>query len=117
VAKRDGEVLFKGSSHQWGPPAGGKTGPDHPFRRKSQKAFERYQKRVAEEAQLTVNILESFGVPVGIDVGLEHELALKELDRFVDENGLDHAGIDVVFDRFERVRYDHSEFNPHEEND
>ena len=109
--KRDGEVMFKGRSWEWGKPRGGSTGMDHPFRKKSDRMVKAFERRVQEEAELTVGLLESFGVPVGeLEKGphLEHD-TFEELDRFVAEHGLEHRGIDVVLSRFERARYDHDE--------
>ena len=107
--KRNGEVLFTGSAWSWGKKTGSQ-GVDHPFRRKSDRMVKAFERRMQEEAELTVGLLESFGVPVG---NLEHEGqlegGLEELDRFVAEHGLEHRGIDVVLDRFERARYDHNE--------
>lgn len=107
MARREGEVMFKGRSWEWGKPAGGSTGTDHPFRRKSQKAFDRYQKRIAEEEEINSRVLESFGIPVEQLEILE--LPLDELDRFVEKRGLERAGVDRVFRAFEASRYDHDE--------
>lgn len=113
MAKREGEVMFKGRSWEWGKTAGGSTGVDHPFRRKSQKAFDRYQKRIAEEAELNSKVLELFGIPVEQLEDLERPL--EELDRFVEERGLERAGVDRVFRAFEASRYDHDEYGEDDE--
>lgn len=98
-------VLFTGPAHEWGK-GGGSTGADHPFRRKSQKAFDRHQREVAEQAELNSKALESFGISVDMADQLE---PLETLDRFVEANRLEHAGVDRVLSRFERARFDHHE--------
>lgn len=107
--RREGEVMFTGAAHTWGKPAGGSTGVDHPFRRKSAKAIAKYEQRKREELGVTIALLEQMGVPVRLEPR-EHERALGELDRFVEEHKLEQRGIDVVFEQFERARYDHDEF-------
>lgn len=108
MAKREGEVMFKGRSWEWGKGTGS-TGVDHPFRRKSQKAFDRHQRQLKEQEEINSKALELLGIPVPLDAPERLEDPLKELDRFVEANGLERRGIDVVFDRFERARRDHDE--------
>lgn len=114
MARREGEVMFKGRSWEWGKPAGGSTGVDHPFRRKSQKAFDRYQRTLKEQEEINSKVLESFGIEVQLEHDMGLELPLEELDRFVEERGLERAGVDRVFRAFEASRYDHDE---HREDD
>lgn len=106
MARRDGEVMFKGAAHTWGR-GGGSTGADHPFRRKSAKAVARWERRQSEAQGLTIGILEQLGVPVGCDDELERPL--EELDRFVEAHELEHRGVDVVLSRFDGARYTHEE--------
>lgn len=105
--------VFTGRSWEWGK-GGGSTGENHPFRQKSRKAFKAFEKRVAEEAALNAKVLESFGIEAQLERDMGLELPLEELDRFVEANGLEHRGIDVVFERFERARYDHDEYGEEE---
>lgn len=108
MAKREGEVLFKGRSWEWGN-GGGSTGENHPFRRKSQKAYDQYHQRLKEQEEINSKTLELLGIPAHLDAPERLEDPLEELDRFVESEGLERRGIDVVFERFERARRDHDE--------
>ena len=106
VAKRNGEVLFKGRSWEWGKGVGS-TGENHPFRRKSQRMIERFEKGQLEKVELTVQALELMGVPVGAPDA--NEVPLDPIDHFVEFYGLGNRGVDVVLSRFEGARHDHDE--------
>jgi len=112
MAKREGEQLMTGAAYKWGQAflkGTGSTGMSHPFRRKSQRMIERFEKQHQERVEITLDQLESMGIEVGLE-RLEGELTLGVLDDFVEAHGLEHRGIDVVLSRFERVRYDHDEY-------
>lgn len=101
--------VFTGRSWEWGK-GGGSTGENHPFRQKSKKAFQAFEKRVAEEAALNAKVLELYGIPVGLEREGQLEDPLDELDRFVEAEKLERRGVDVIFERFDRARHDHDEY-------
>lgn len=108
MRKREGEVMFKGRSWQWGKPAGGSTGENHPFRRKSDRMIKLAEKNSQALRQITIDdLVYTFGIPLGDT--FEDPDGLSEIERFEEAHGLERRGVDIVMSAFTAARHDHEE--------
>jgi hypothetical protein len=94
-----GGMVFKGSPESWGGSTTGSTGNDHVWRKRNDRLVRLAEDLHETRQKITLEELEkTFGVPVGLDDANENPL--ESIDSFVAHEGLDTAGVDTVFARF-----------------